>query len=618
MHVETQCHHIFPAREAMKKILTSDYVSNGSDSVGRQKEESEEFVSWYDRDPRRHAVISALALVIEKKNRGKQKNVRAILYLANDQVYFLSVTHAAAEIEQLLELIGHCLISNTEKLLARKALEAQVSDYADCTLLLLDQSPTQTDAWQLECWRMRRTVELAREHAHLQPSEISARANDELSKIMSRLSAGIDRFMASLDQNILPSADQQAEFDVWRYNYLAHADPIIRRNRRQAMDIFPLLIVEILNQSEQTPFTLQIRTVIDSGLKIVEWIANSYRVRPASAKALRYLSEDDIGESWRGKLHLLLFLLSALPPERYPKSSVQWQQFNEAVQFIRLTTRHPVCSTTTGILLGDVARRNWLLDKNRNVNLSERAKCIDTFIGDLSNVLAAYIRVEKLGTQGLPVAQAQAVASGALVSLGLRRVELLATKWQNLKREVDQSISSGTVERSFPLLLQEAFCYRDLTIVQLTSQAELTRESTSLGHCVETYGAQCSSGQSIIFSVRDRHGQARSTFEISLQPLSLSKFEVKVIQHKGIRNEAPCRDEKTAVDCFIQFLRGADALPLLVNFSRDKLRNQLEPDIARNYRYASLMSRFLADTGNGRIKFEELVDRIAVSSTSSD
>ena len=97
-----------------------------------------------------------------------------------------------------------------------------------------------------------------------------------------------------------------------------------------------------------------------------------------------------------------------------------------------------------------------------------------------------------------------------------------------------------------------------------------------------------------------------------------SKFEVKVIQHKGIMNEAPCRDEKTAVDCFIQFLRGADALPLLVNFSRDKLRNQLEPDIARNYRYASLMSRFLADTGNGRIKFEELVDRIAVSSTTSD
>ena len=111
MHLETQRHHIFPAREAMKKFLTSDYVSNVSDSVGLHKEGSEEFVSWHCRDPRRHAVISALALVIEKKNRGKQKNVRAILHLASDQVYFLSVTHAAAEIEQLLELIGHSLIS---------------------------------------------------------------------------------------------------------------------------------------------------------------------------------------------------------------------------------------------------------------------------------------------------------------------------------------------------------------------------------------------------------------------------------------------------------------------------------------------------------------------------
>ena len=618
MRVETARHHILTASKAMKQFVTSNYVSNKNDSLGLEIEQSGDLVSWHCCAPRGHAVISALALVIEKKNRGKQKNVRTILHLANDQVYFLSVTHTSIEIRPLLELIGHCFISNTEKLLSRKALEALVSDYADCTLRLLDQNPTQTDAWQLECWRMRRTVELAQGHAHLQPSEISARANDELAKMTSRLVAEIAQFMASLDQNILPAANQQAEFSVCQYNYLAHTDPIIRRNRQQAAILFPLLVVEILNDPEPTVFTVQTKRVIDSGQKIIEWITKSYRVRPASVKALRFLSENDIGNSWRGKLHSLLFLLSSLPPERHPKSSAQWRQFNEAVQFIRSTTKRPVCSTTTGILLGEVARRNWLLDKNRNVNLSERAKCIDTFIGDLSNALATYIRVEKLGTKGLDVAQAQVVASGALVNLGLRRVELLAKKWHHLKQEANQSFSSGTVERSFPLLLQESFHHRELTIVQLKSQVELTRESTSLGHCVETYGAQCLSGQSIIFSVRNRHGQSRSTFEISLQPLSLSNFEIKVIQHKGFGNKAPCWDERTAVDCFIQFLREAEAIPLLVNFSREKMRNQLEPNIAKYLRYASLMSTFLANAENGRINFEALVNYIMIGTTSSD
>ena len=589
---------------------TADMHQNGGGSALPVVMEFSDLSFWHELDPARHAVTSAIALTVEKKNRGKQKVVRALMHLANDQVFFLSLTHTMSDVALLLEAIGQSLIDGTKQSLSRSALEALAGDSIDCTLLLLDEDAGQPVAWQLERWRMQRSCELVREYCHRPTSEISAYTIHELAGMTMTLAAATSRFIASLDPDILYAANQPGVFNTRRYNYLAHPDAIVRRNRRQAVEIYPLLVGEILNQPAPTPLTTQLGKIIDSGQKITTWIPRTFHVRQAPARALRHLSESDIGEGWRGKLHLLLFLLSTLPPERYPKSSEQWQAFNAALQFIKTTTGQPASSTSTGILLGDVARRNWQLDTIPNANLDERARCIDAFITNLGSALAAHIRVEKLGTHGNPTAQAQALASNALIRIGLRRVESLAAKWQTLKREADSAFAKLKPDGSFPLLLSEPFNHDDLTIVQLCSQQELNTESTHLGHCVESYGAACQHGQSLIFSVRDRQGQSRSTFEMALKTLFLASFDIRIIQHKARLNAIPGRDDKQAVSAFFQFLKGPDALPLLLGFSRERLLANLEPTLARDYRYAALMSSFLAKSMHGRTTFEALISSV--------
>ncbi len=529
MHIGIQHDRLLPFSEKAGSLLYTNSLDQGCYSARSQKGMPDDLTSWQGRDPKRYAVVSAFVLTVEKKHRGKQRKIRTLIHLANNQVYFLSISHTVTEISPLLEAIGHWLISSfgNGAQLPRKSVEAHLSDYANCPLLFLEKNPNEEVSWDLEKWRMQHILELAQERRHLSFAEISTHANDDFLKLKTKLDVTKKQFLTSLNQDILYAVDQPQLFDTDRYNYLAHPDPTIQRNRRQAAEVFPLLVGEILHQSE--PSAAQLGKVIDSGKKIIEWITKTYGVRPATAKALRYLSENEIGVGWRGKLHSLLFLLSTLPPERYPRSNRQWKAFNDAVGFIRSTTRHPTCSTSTGILLGDVARRNWLLEESWSDNLRERAECIEKLIKDLGRALAAYIRVEKLGTQGHPVAQAQAVASNVLVKLGLRKVECLAKKWQALKRKNDFSSSGMKSGRQFPALLSNPIKFNDLMIVQLISQTELTNESARLGHCVESYGPSCHNGQSIIFSVRDGLGHARSTFELTIKPLALSQFETKLI-----------------------------------------------------------------------------------------
>ena len=602
---------------ASYRLVGSETQPDGRDAVPRLSNALADLSAWYGRDPGRHAVISSLALTVDYTNRGKQKEVRALIHLANEQVYFISVIHSSAEIGLLLESVGLALISCWTKTISIRALEAQVSDRTDCNVIILDDHPKQTSSWKLECWRRHRSCGLARDKGQLTFSEIADRVGEDLTEMESMLSVGLDRLMASLDQIILQEINQPDVFSCRRYNYLAQPDPIVRRNRQQAAVVFPLLVGEILNSSESKPLTTQMGVVIDSGQKLVDWISKTFSVRPAVAKALRHLSENTVGENWRGKLQSLLFLLSNLPPERYPKTISEWQALNEATQFIRATTGHPVCSTSTGMLLGDIARKNWQMNKVSSASMTDRARCIEAFIRKLSNSLAAYIKVEMLGTQGHPLAQAQAVASNELVSIGIRRIEMLAVKWQSLSRDTDYISGHESNDALFPVLLPDSYADGDLTIVQLASQVDLTRESVLLGHCVKTYGATCHRGQSVMFSVRNNHGQPRSTFEVILRTLSLSACEVDLIQHKARGNASPSREDKLAVSGFLKFLKRPEALPLVMRFSKEKMLACVEPTLSGDYRSALLMSTFLMNATHGRIKFDELVARIVSPLTPS-
>ena len=75
-------------------------------------------------------------------------------------------------------------------------------------------------------------------------------------------------------------------------------------------------------------------------------------------------------------------------------------------------------------------------------------------------------------------------------------------------------------------------------------------------------------------------------------------------------NAMPGRDGQAAVAAFLQFLKGPNALPLLLGFGRQRLLANLEPALARDCRSASMLSPIPAKSTPGRITFEELISGV--------
>ena len=603
-------HYLSQHRKACNRS-EPESAKSGCCAVKPLPEEPDDLIAWHDSSPKQFTVISAVVLRGERANRGKQRVLRALVQLADGQIHFLSLTHAAPEIRSLLEVIGRHLIGTSKQPLSSAWPGSLQTEHADCAPRFLDEDPCNDAAWDLENWRRQHTVELVREHSRLPPGDIAARANTDLDQLRRQLDAVRDQFLAALDQDILHAAGYPALLDVKRYNYMAHPDPNIRRNRRQAVTAFPLLIEEILSRAGPTSLAIRIDLAIDSGEKLIEMLSRTLGVKPAAVRILRNLPVTEAGSRWYGKLPSLLGLLSTIPPERYPRTPDQWLAFNSAIQFVKSATGYPVDSTFTGIVLDDMARRNWLPDAHFSGCLLEQARCIETLTRDLGRALAAFVRVQHGGDAARSFAEAHAAALNVLIRLGVRKASQLAGKWIALKSKTDLSSPGRGAESQFPVLLPAPFRFQDLTIVQLASQSELSAESACLGHCVETYGPSCMNGNSIICSVRGATGLARSTVELSVIPRGLTEFEIRLVQHKGHNNVVPDSKDKAAVSALVDYLCSNDAIRFLQEFSRVKFLASIEPELARDYRLIAPMEVFLPEATHGRISFANICASLA-------
>lgn len=604
MHIDTEqvrplCH--LPGCQLVPGSAMTEY-----DAARSLPEAPADLLTWCDLGTRRGSVVSAVVLRGESTYGGKQRVHRALIRLTNGQLHFLSLTHPTIEIYPLLEAVGSNLVATPDRALSATWPGSRHTEQSDFGVRFLDENPCDDRAWGLENWRRQHTVELARSHARLSLAEIAARSSADLLRLKEGLVAARDQLFAPLNPDVLNAAGYPASFDVKRYNYLAHPDPRIQRNRQQAAVVFPLLIAEILYRSEPTPLATRLSHAIDSGEKLIDMIARAFGVKRSVVRALRNITVASAGSGWRGKLPSLLGLLSTLPPERFPRTPNQWQAFNAAIQFIKSATGHPSDSTLAVIILDDLARQNWVPDTHSREGLYERARCIETLITDLGRALAAFVLVEHGGVPGHSYANAHAAAQNMLIRLGVRRTGHLARQWQFQKSRAALSPASYGTQVQFPILLPAPFQFQDLTIVQLVSQTELSAESKSLGHCVETYGPSCMSGRSIVLSVRGQSGLARSTLEVSVKPRGLSRYEIRLVQHMGRNNTTPAPKDEDAVSVFIEYLHSNEAGLHLQAFSKERFLASIEPALARDYRLVAPMETFLSEATHGRVSFAEV------------
>ena len=97
----------------------------------------------------------------------------------------------------------------------------------------------------------------------------------------------------------------------------------------------------------------------------------------------------------------------------------------------------------------------------------------------------------------------------------------------------------GQISHEWPGLPELPWQHEELTIISLTSTAELCLDGGLMNHCVGSYFDDCRRGDAHIVSIRDASGNRLSTAEISLEETAGCKIQTVVVQHRAKGNRQP-------------------------------------------------------------------------------
>jgi hypothetical protein len=125
-----------------------------------------------------------------------------------------------------------------------------------------------------------------------------------------------------------------------------------------------------------------------------------------------------------------------------------------------------------------------------------------------------------------------------------------------------------------------------VTLHWLCSEAELEAEGAEMRHCVGTYVDRCHRGDSIIAGVTTPDGE-RSTVEFFVTADETDRQHLQIRQHHSVRNTAPCKASREAVDEFLAHrqcdidLEAFGAEIACHDTLREELEKQLDPEKER-------------------------------------
>lgn len=530
-----------------------------------------------------------------------------LVRLESNRIYFFEMNRGHADGDDLLaQVIG--LLGTVEDIGSpATALENQISDRLGCSIRFLNSFPGDIENWPFALWRRFRMIDLVLEQPGCLSHEIGERIATEETNLRSSLNSQVNNLLAQADPYLLGAANFPGVSWQRQFNYLLAEDELVRRNRRQAIELFPIIIAEILSAPDKASIWSQVSAAVDLGRPLVECIVKYFDCRPMAVRALRGIKGEDVGEEWPGSVRQLLHLLSSLPAEYLPRAREQWKSFTVTVNYLSRATGMPPTSLSIGMLLETAARQGWRLETNNQASLADRVRALESLAHDLADALAIYARVH--GQQPSPDrGQFITIANRAIVMLGMKRVQRLANRWMTAKRESERELSEARGAKNFPVLLEQAFEAGAWTIVQLRNPAELSEESRRLRHCVDTYAGSCLKGNSVILSVRNRQGCSFSTVELAIKDKATSFPAVELIQHKALGNQSPSSSEVEAVQHLLHYCASPAFAPRLKAFCFSRRVAKLGKGALNDYQRASRLIAFLEQTEPQRICFQSLLD----------
>jgi hypothetical protein len=320
------------------------------------------------------------------------------------------------------------------------------------------------------------------------------------------------------------------------YNYLNTISAEHRRNRAQAMAVFPLLQPVLM-----TPTFDAVRGAIDAGRPLIDVLASHYQASKAMIRVLRGVTPEDLGYR-TGHLGTVITLLREIPASWWPRNPDTWRQFAATANTIARVSRHPITTATNQLWLRRCAQNGYPPQVGTPEDLVQLGQDIDEFMDALRRGLYWVLPDPRNVPTDAPRKRPIEIAVAFRAGLGLDKLSQVVRRFGDAyRRAVADFSEEAELWRGvrWPTLGDGPCNYGEISIHPLRTPADLNEEGARMGNCVAGYVEQCMKGTSQIWSVRLNDGTPLSTLETRIRKYPNGQRSLNVQQHKGIRNGAP-------------------------------------------------------------------------------
>lgn len=376
--------------------------------------------------------------------------------------------------------------------------------------------------------------------------------------------SGLNGFNHVLRENVT-GAFKASHFWAVLHNYLSAPEPVIRRNRRQAYELLPLPIIDLLTK-ENHGSTQQwhVARHIDVGHSPYDVFSGMYLVKKGTLRDYsRSLGQMGLpecvergGEYTRyyfgiGFIPQLIFsFLDVLSPTLRPRTPDEWFSFCDWESFFEnsLTWRK---YDRLSCFLREVTQHGWVsvsdwIQKKYGVD----GKTAKSNIIDYQSAIVDYFRIIS-------------PKEGAFIILNdltIRKLVHGSQLWHQAVTQVNNEYlralqADDSTGEGWTWPLPPAFELSGYRIHALCDARSLVEEGAAMEHCVSTMTGQCFAGQSRVFSLKTASGCRCSTFDVKFTRAESGELSIHLREHQGYKNRPPEVKWCEVVKMFVEWLK---------------------------------------------------------------
>lgn len=265
---------------------------------------------------------------------------------------------------------------------------------------------------------------------------------------------------------------------------------------------------------------------MDRGESLIPILSERYRVQQHTVRYGRSFLES--GYRTSDSIPMVFWFLDVISPNRRPSSQDDIAVLNSAIDWISTCGNKPerdlIEYFASALFREGVAGFRALLRQHCP------AHDPDNLFPDITDFLCEYAQLfvkVSVPTHGVDLIKQQWIRENGVLSVLVESEHWLTSRWLN---RVNSVLISWTALTAEPVQIG------DLVVHELNNSESLFEEGAAMRHCIASYASVCSSGDSFVFSIREKNnGKRRSTLYIGLD----ENYEFEVLEHRAFANKVP-------------------------------------------------------------------------------